>query len=84
MRSRKDKVMVTQEQRNVVRAYYTKMLEELLYDADSLGNSRPLSKMTVALMTEQKATTLKRIDDLMGFLTVLRQEVTKVSTDELK
>ncbi len=76
--------MVTQEQRNVVRAYYTKMLEELLYDADSLGNSRPLSKMTVALMTEQKATTLKRIDDLMGFLTVLRQEVTKVSTDELK
>ncbi len=76
--------MSTQEQRNVVRAYYTKMLEELLYDADSLGNSQPLSKMTAALMAEEKATTLKRIDDLMGFLTVLRQEVAKVSTDEIK
>src|SRR5260221_41370 len=73
--------MATQAERtDVVIEHYTKMLEELMWDANALGNSKPLSRMTASIMAEKKETTLARIADLTGFLDTLKGEVEKIDT----
>ncbi len=74
----------TVERTAIVTEYYTKMVEELIMDVDILDNSKPLSKMSCALMDMNKEAALKRIDDLMGFLEMIHDKVSKIDTTLLR
>lgn len=74
---------MVQEQTSPVVTYYVTMLKALLEDADDLGNSQPLNKMTSMIMKDTQRSTLSRIDDLSGFLEELRKNVAQISTEVL-
>lgn len=68
------------ERTEPVRAYATKLIEEIIFSADMLANARPLSRMTSSLMEIEKETSIKQIDELTGFLEGLRKKIVETDT----
>jgi lactate dehydrogenase-like 2-hydroxyacid dehydrogenase len=64
------------------RIYYTTVLVEAIYGADTLTHSIPLTRMTSQLMEMEKTETLEQIEHLIVYLEGLRAQVEAVDTEK--
>lgn len=64
-----------------VKEYYTRLLHEIIDDADTLNKSQPLTKMTRSVMIAEREMCLDQLRELAGFLAQVYAQVEAISLE---